>query len=54
MHNANNRIAELYTLFDEYNEEFFKGKLMTITLLIQRSRATDGKYTYSAHKRTKD
>lgn len=54
MHNANNKVAELATLFDEYNEQFFKGKLMTITLLVQKSRATDGKYTYSAHKRKKD
>ena len=54
MYNGNNRIAELHTLFDEFNAEFFKGKLQTITLLIQSSWATEGKYTYTAEKRGKN
>ena len=41
-------------LFDEYNEKFFKGKLMPITLLIQKSQSLDGTYNYSTHKRKKD
>jgi len=41
-------------MFDYFNKEYFKSKLMTITLLIQRSYATEGKYTYTAEKRGKN
>ena len=54
MHNANNRVADLHEMFNVYNEQFFEGKLMTITILIQRSYATEGKYTYVAEKRGKN
>ncbi len=45
-----NRIGQLRMLYDEFNDEYFGGKLQSITLLIKRNQTKDGWYEYRAHK----
>ena len=45
-----NRIDELYSMHEEYNNLHFAGKLRTITMLVNKNRTKDGFYCYKAHK----
>jgi hypothetical protein len=43
------RILELHRLHDYYNEKYFGGKLLHLTILLKKSKTKDGYYSYRAH-----